>query len=235
MNGWIGGNRYLSSGSMQNNAQNVYAICKLYGWEDKPIFAMLGNMQQESTINPQIYENLKQPAKGASYVGWGYGLVQWTPAQKLFNWCYAYNLDYASGNTQLRRIQYEVDSTRNRYAVGSFVQWTGPRATDEEGKIYCPYTFYDFTQDTTHSMSYLVEAFLRWYERPDNIPAKITPRTRYANSWAIFLTGKSSTIIETPGELNDWIIRSEVPKAEKMDMIPLYMYQNRKNYRKKRR
>lgn len=235
MNGWIGGNRYLSSGAMQNNAQIVYTICKMNGWEDNPIFAMLGNMQQESTINPQIYEGLKQPVKGTSEVWWGYGLVQWTKGQKLFNWCYENNLDYSNGNVQLRRIQYEVNSTRNRYAVGSFVQWTGPRATDEEGRIYCPYTFYDFTHDTTHSMSYLVEAFLRWYERPDDIPSKIMPRTRYANGWSSFLTGKSVSFIPTTGELANWVIRSRVPKTEKMDMLPLYMYQNRKHYRKKRR
>lgn len=234
MGGWISKNSYLSQGQMQNNAQNVYAICRLAGWDTRPVCAMLGNMVAESNINPGIYENLRQPYKGQAVVNWGYGLVQWTPAQKLFNWCYENNLDYRSGDVQMKRIIMEWNSTRDRYAVGKFVQWSGPRATDSEGRIYCPYTFYDFSHDTTSSMRDLVYNFMRWYERP-KVYTTLDYRTHWANSMYMFLSGNQGTFTPTPGQLSEWVLTSRVPGNNEYGMIPYYYFFNSKFFHKKGR
>lgn len=61
---------------------------------------MLGNMQQESGINPGIWEVLPN-------ANFGYGLVQWTPAiDKFFSW--------AAKNTSLSNTRPE---TINDWAV----------------------------------------------------------------------------------------------------------------------
>ena len=79
MNDWIAGNRYLNTAEMQNNARVFRGRGLSIGWSSNAIFAMLGNIQAESGINPGIWENL------TPYAG-GYGLTQWTPYTKYSEW-----------------------------------------------------------------------------------------------------------------------------------------------------
>jgi hypothetical protein len=60
------------------------------------ISALCGNMSGESTLNPNLYE------QGYNHsLSRGYGLVQWTPATKLMDWCNANSLSWSDGDAQL--------------------------------------------------------------------------------------------------------------------------------------
>ena len=90
----ISGNKYLSQEEMENNAKEIYTYFKDKGWTLNAIAGVLGNMQQESTINPGLWQSLKE----YNYSG-GFGLVQWTPATKYTNWAVAngYAIDDGTG------------------------------------------------------------------------------------------------------------------------------------------
>ena len=70
----------LSTAQMDKNAKYVYDfLTGSGGFTKQAACGVLGNMQQESKINPGIWEILPSTAKG-------YGLVQWTGATKFLNW-----------------------------------------------------------------------------------------------------------------------------------------------------
>ena len=139
----ISGNRYLDRQEMKNNAIYIYYYLKQRGWSLNAIAGMLGNMQTESTINPGIWQNLDSDNTSG-----GFGLVQWTPATKYFNWCDARDLEYDEMDSNLQRILYEVENN---------IQWI---ATDDYN-----FSFRDFTTSGISPYK-LAEAFLLNYERP---------------------------------------------------------------------
>lgn len=161
------GNFYLNQKQMSANAQYILSYLLARGWTKNAICGMLGNMQRESTINPGIWQNLDE---GNTELG--FGLVQWTPATKLQNWCIQHDLDYKKMDSQLKRILYEVDN------VG--VQWIA--TTDY------PFSFKEFTT-STKSPSYLASAFLYNYERA-GVSAE-DERRENAAYWYNNLTGGS--------------------------------------------
>src|SRR5690554_8196280 len=73
--------RWLSETESLHNAQLVVNHFKGSDWTRESISAMCGNMRHESSINPDMYEY--------GYA-WeddrGYGLVQWTPRSKYWDW-----------------------------------------------------------------------------------------------------------------------------------------------------
>lgn len=175
---WISGNRYLSPEEMQNNAFIVYSL--LYSeWTLNAISGLLGNMQSESKINPGVWQSLKPN------VNMGFGLVQWTPATKLINWCKSNNLDYTDGNAQMKRIEYEVTLT------GANSQWI---ATNKY-----PITFKQFTQADL-SPEECGSAFLRNYERPASFETE-TIRRSQARYWYNYLLGRDPSQPDEP--IND--------------------------------
>lgn len=69
--------RPLSTEEMQNNAKCVWGYLHSKGWSLQAVCGMLGNMQSESTINPNRWETdtpYPQPVDTR-----GFGLIQWTP------------------------------------------------------------------------------------------------------------------------------------------------------------
>lgn len=156
-------NRDLTTAEMQNNAAIIYDTFTAEGWTPNAVCAMLGNMQLESTINPGRWENGAGP---------GFGLTQWTPASKLQDYIRATfgSTEYDNGYYQMARIRYEVEHPG--------VQWLTTTAF--------PLTFPQFTK-STESLRYLVETFERNYERGTPL---IDTRTRYAQYWWDYLTGR---------------------------------------------
>jgi hypothetical protein len=145
MSEWVqAGNRYLTVAEMKQNATYIWNYLSGHGWTKNAVAGMLGNMQSESSINPQIWQGLN--ANHAE--PWGYGLVQWTPSTKLSDWAANLALDYTQMDTQLQRILYEV---------ANGLQWGSTDAY--------PLSFTDFTQSTL-TANYLGIAFLANYERP---------------------------------------------------------------------
>lgn len=68
-------NMYLERGQMTDNAQYIADYLTGNGWTQNAVAGILGNMEQESTMNPGLWQDLKYENMSG-----GYGLVQWTPA-----------------------------------------------------------------------------------------------------------------------------------------------------------
>lgn len=159
---WIYGNRYLSLSEMQNNAKIIYRNLSSRGWSVNAIAATLGNMQQESTINPGIWQSLN-----SGNTSGGYGLVQWTPSTNYTNWANEHGYSITNGDYQLKWVDEVTVS------VG---QWI-------------PTSSYNFSFNTyktsTESVEYLTTAFLKNFERAGS--EKLAERLEYANYWYNFI------------------------------------------------
>ena len=84
---------------MANNADIIINYYQSLGINNKTIAGILGNMQAESTINPEREE----------VGGLGYGLVQWTPVSVLQNHCSTLGLSpYNNGDVQIRVLLAEI-------------------------------------------------------------------------------------------------------------------------------
>lgn len=149
----ITGNFWLNSSQMQNNAEILWPAMQAFGWSDWAIAAILGNMQTESSLNPGIWQSLRE--------GWldgGYGLVQWTPATKLFSWMdeNGYTRDDYEG--QLARIKWERDNGEQYYSTSAY-----PISFNE-------FLHYEPTDGETdeEACKYLAAAWVKNYERPKN-------------------------------------------------------------------
>lgn len=157
---WINKNVYLNMDQMRNNALLAYSYLKAEGWSENACYALLGNMQQESTINPGLYE------RGGS----GYGLVQWTPKTNYTNWAESNGYDIKDGDPQMKWIVEETVPTG---------QWI-PTSTYN-------ISFADWTTDTTHSLEWMTRAFERNFERSADSESIIRKRISYAEYWASWI------------------------------------------------
>lgn len=177
----VSGNFYLTMAQTQANAREFYNYMLTQGFNVFAVCAMLGNIQVESGVNPGIWENLNR-----GNLSGGYGLVQWTPATKVLNWLEenGYNMDDGTG--QMNRIVYERNNN---------LQWGSTTSY--------PLSFNEFANYTNDSMSnedickYLANAFLRNYERPDNLNQP--QRGINAYNWFLFFEAKRPEP-EEPGE-----------------------------------
>ncbi len=152
-------NSYLTTKQMTVNAQYILNYLRKKGWTKNAVCGMLGNMQTESTINPGIWQSLKENnLKG------GFGLVQWTPATKYTDWADSNNLTRANMDSELKRILYEVRENKQFTSTSNYNM-----------------TFSQFTQ-STKSAYYLACAFLHNYEKPKNASQDET-RGNQATYW----------------------------------------------------
>lgn len=168
---WIGGNRYLSQSEMENNATIIWNYLGSKGWSLNAVSAILGNMQSESTINPNIWESLTVDYSR------GYGLVQWTPATKYIDWA---GSDWENGYRELDRIIYETENA---------IQWfSNPNAPI----INPPISFKEFTT-SNEEVGILANYFLWFYEHP---AVTIQPnRSEQAIAWFNFLGGEVCPVV----------------------------------------
>lgn len=149
--------RWLTEDESLNNAQMVINHFVGTDWTKESLSAMCGNMRHESSINPDMYEYGYAWEEDR-----GYGLVQWTPRSKYWDWATAAGLDPRQGNSQLDRITYEIANNIQYYPTTDY-----------------PETFAEFRANTFNkSVDYLTEAFTWNYERPnaqagaDSMPAR---------------------------------------------------------------
>jgi murein DD-endopeptidase MepM/ murein hydrolase activator NlpD len=180
--GWIAppdGNTYLNNSQKLNNAQLV-ANHFAASWTPNAISALCGNMSGESTLNPNLYEQgyNHSPSRG-------YGLVQWTPATKLWDWCNARGMDWKDGDNQLARIDYEQQNK---------IQWISKSA-------YGYMSFNEFTQSTA-DVDYLTEVFIWSYERPSSYYGNLSlpKRKEFANTCFTTLDWSGSGVVTNPDE-----------------------------------
>lgn len=166
----ISGNKYLSQEEMENNAKEIYTYFKDKGWTLNAIAGVLGNMQQESTINPGLWQSLKE----YNYSG-GFGLVQWTPATKYTNWAVANGYAIGDGTGQMYWIDQLAEST------GEWIKTSAYNLTWEQFKA------------STETPEYLCSAFLKNFERA-GVEVEET-RKEYARKWYDFLSTQTGVYI----------------------------------------
>lgn len=146
---------WLTEEQSLHNAQLVANHFSGSDWTRASLSAMLGNMRHESSINPNMYEY--------GYA-WeddrGYGLVQWTPRSKYWDWAVANGLPPERGESQLARIDYEIENDIQWIANGH-----GKRYGREEKYNI---SFAQFRANTEgYTLAQLTEAFMWNYEGPN--------------------------------------------------------------------
>jgi len=147
-------NGQVDNGSQLQVAKDVYSFFKGKGWSKNAICGLLGNMERESALKPDINEYSG---------GGGYGLVQWTPGSILKNWANNKGLNYRTTKTQCQRIQFELENGIQYYKTNA-----------------CPLTFSQYSK-STKSPEYLAECFMRNYERPGVLA--LAERKASATKW----------------------------------------------------
>lgn len=169
-NGSFGSYYGSVSGSSEPLTQDEMKVNAIYfknylvnaGWNINVISAMLGNMQAESTINPGRWQS-----EDVGNTSMGYGLVQWTPATKYFEWCSEQGFsDPSEMDNNIKRILYELENN---------IQWIATNSYN--------FSFKEFSISSL-SVSELAKAFLLNYERPaDQSESVQNYRAELAEAW----------------------------------------------------
>jgi hypothetical protein len=160
----VGVAQYLTQSEMENNATEFYSYFNSKGFSIESVAGMLGNLQQESNINP----GMKQTASAGS----GWGLIQWTPSSNLTDYANAQGSDWAAGEIQ---TQLMWDEIINGYGG----QW-----------IPKPALGYSYTGDEFSKLTDVSEACKAYlYERERAGVEALSNRLTYAGNWYEYLTG----------------------------------------------
>ena len=169
----VGSSAYLTHSEMENNATEFYGYFNNKSFTIESIAGMLGNLQQESNINP----GLKQSASTSS----GWGLIQWTPSSNLTDYASAQGSDWATGEIQTQLI---CDEIINGYGN----QWLPNKVAGYT------YTGQEFSQLV--DVSEACKAYL--YERERAGVEALDKRLTYASNWYEYLTGVTPPTPPTP-------------------------------------
>lgn len=193
---WISGNYYLNQSEMENNALEFTTIGYAKGWTKNAISAMLGNMQDESGINPGIWEMLiSDPQTFYNIYGRypGYGLTQWTPYTKYSIWATAEGYTWQdNGPVEMDRISYE--------AVNG-LQWD----RNNELGIDPPITLSQFLVSNLHIYD-LSNYWLWFYEHPaDPGVTTQTRRQNFTQYWYDFIPDPGPQPPQ-PGNIPPWLL-----------------------------
>lgn len=183
-----GESKALTSAQMEVNARYIYSYLSAKGWTLNAIAGVLGNMENESAINPGRWEG-NDVGNGP-----GYGLVQWTPYNKYTDWCATQGYsDPSEMDNNLARLIYELENGIQYY------------------KNHYPYTFSQFVKSTDSPYT-LACAFAFDYERSwvalygseAEKEALRQLRGGDAEKWYTFLSGETPTPPAEPDEPGTW-------------------------------
>lgn len=150
---------WLTQEQSLQNAQLIvnYLYTQNKDWSKASLSAMIGNMRHESSVNPNMYEFGYDWSADR-----GFGLVQWTPRSKYWDWALANGFTEShlrDGDAQLARIDYEVDNNIQYIADGH------RRRYGRESKY--DFSFAAFrTNSPGLTVNQLTEAFMWNYEGP---------------------------------------------------------------------
>lgn len=168
----------LNGDQMRINAKYIYSALTAKGWTPEAIAGLLGNLENESTMNPGRWES---DAVGS---GPGYSLVQWTPYTNYTDWCSANGFsDPSEMDNAIARIIYELENGLQYYSTDSY-----------------PLSFKEFTESTGSPYD-LACAFAWNYERSwvvlygteEEKEALRQVRGGDAEKWYTYITGQDPT------------------------------------------
>lgn len=158
--GWIyrvGVQEYLTQAEMENNADIVYDfVINHWNGTVEACCGLLGNMQAESGLNPGNEQT--------GSISDGYGLIQWTPANNLIDWCTDRGYQWFDGNAQMLMIEWEGSNGVGYYPTEQY-----------------PYTWSEYLQLTNVRTCAL--AYHDNRERSADTPEMKERRVTYANEW----------------------------------------------------
>lgn len=169
---------WLSEEESLHNALIVANHLSGGDWSRESISALIGNMRAESSVNPNMYE------MGYDWsADRGFGLLQWTPRSKYWNWAESEGLPPRAGESQLARLDYEVQNN---------IQWIANRLSTSPpyppGLSSYGGSFTDFrTNKDDLTIAELTEAFMWNYEAPaysaatDSLPTRIAFANKVSN------------------------------------------------------
>ena len=198
---WISRSGALTQAEMENNADIVIAYYRSLGINDNTIAGILGNMQAESSINPEREE----------VGGQGYGLVQWTPVTVLQNHCATLGLSpYNNGDIQLEVIISEIlnqSGVGEWYTTQAFIQnYYNSGATSDMIGI----TGQQFLDNQMNwAPDKLAVMFMAGYERPSYDPNvnHYNLRMQYALNWFVYMGNIPPTPTEKIKKKNfPWVL-----------------------------
>ena len=180
-----GYSEYLNESQKKTNATYIYSYFTAAGWTPNAIAGILGNLENESAINPGRWEGNNVG------VGPGYGLVQWTPYTNYTVWCEQQGRkDPSEMDNNLDRIIWELENGLQYYATDDY-----------------PLNFREFTKSTKDPY-YLACAFAWNYERSAVVlwgteaeqEALRKLRGGSAEKWYTYITGETPTPPTEPDE-----------------------------------
>ncbi len=162
-----GGGFERDSDEAKTNAANVWWFLFNAGWKLPAAAAVIGNMQNECGLNPALQE----------VGGEGAGLVQWTPASVLLEGediIYGHHSPWTDGTMQMNVFLAEYMQTNYAYGepfardVGFAErrQWYPSTGAPYGFSLPGDTTWYQFSQDETHDMEWMVQTFIACYLRP---------------------------------------------------------------------
>lgn len=164
----VSSNKYLDENQKKIQAEYIAQVLSTYGFTLNAIAGTLGNMEQECSLNPGLWQSQNE----GNYRG-GFGLTQWTPATHLTDWCENNGYDFRDIDSQLARFKYEFENGGQYYATKSY-----------------NLSFKEFSK-STKDVEWLAAAFCYNYERPGDV--HLSNRKKYAKKWFEFLKDKSLT------------------------------------------
>lgn len=167
MSNWvtkIGVEPSMTEAEKQNNAYIIWGFFAARGYTIEAVSGLLGNMDQESQINP----GCKETASDQS----GWGLIQWTPASNYFWWFNFHGWDFFDGDAQCEKIAEEIENNRDPWLPTS----------------QYPYSGYEWSQLT--DIEEATRAYFAERERGDPAQAHMQYRIDRANYWNNYLGGQ---------------------------------------------
>ena len=180
---WISRAGSLTQAEMQNNADIIINYYRALGINDRTIAGILGNMQAESSINPERNE----------VGGAGYGLVQWTPVSVLQNHCSTLGLSpYNDGDVQIRVLIAEIQNQANVaewYSSSAFISnyYNSGATSDMVGITGSQF----LSNEMNWNPDKLAVLFMSAYERPSYDPSvnHYQRRMEFALEWFNYMGG----------------------------------------------
>ena len=165
----------LSNAEMEVNALYIYSYLYDKGWSPEAIAGVLGNMENESALNPGRWQS-----DDVGNTSGGFGLVQWTPATRHISWCDALGIEPGAMDSNLYHLNWEIHDGEDYYSTSGY-----------------PMSYEEFTK-STESPYYLACAFAWNYERSWVVLYGTEAEKEYlrqlrggdAEKWYKFITGK---------------------------------------------
>ena len=176
------GKSTLTSAQMTSNAKYIWSYLTQQGFTKNAACGVLGNMQQESGINPGIWQS-------SNNTSLGYGLVQWTPATVFLNRAVETGVLSATTAATVNNLTNSNPKSLMDAELscllwcctsrGDFFKPTAGGSMDHTG---IRLTFAEFKASTLDAGT-LAKVFHDHYERSGDGTAVLNQRASYATAW----------------------------------------------------